>query len=59
MVEGIPYDDSEKPSYDQGREVIQEEARSSAEIMANNPPFHYNYNATNMGREDKKREEPA
>ncbi len=39
MVEGVPFEESEKPSYDQGREAVVEVARTQAEIMQNNPPF--------------------
>ncbi|TNV85020.1 hypothetical protein FGO68_gene13256 [Halteria grandinella] len=47
QLKSIPYDDSEKPSYEIGREVVPEQSRSSADIMANNPPFQYNYNSNN------------
>lgn len=53
-MEGIPYDDNDKPTYEKGREIIEEQVRSSAEIMANNPPFQYNYNATEVGIEESK-----
>ena len=39
----MPFEEGDKPSYEAGREVIIENARSSAEIMSNNPPFQYNY----------------
>ena len=38
MAEGVPFYD-EKPSYDQGREVIVEAVRSSEEIMRNNGAY--------------------
>eukprot|EP00347_Sterkiella_histriomuscorum_P020751 403336610 len=52
QAEGVPFYD-EKPSYDQGREVIVEVVRSSSEIMQNNPPFQYNNNA------DQQQQPPA
>jgi hypothetical protein len=39
LVEGVPFDESDKPGYEKGREAIIEQSRSSAEIMSNNPPF--------------------
>jgi hypothetical protein len=37
MAEGVPFDESEKPGYDQGRElVVEPQPRSVAEIMQNN-----------------------
>ena len=45
MVEGVPFEESEKLSYDQGREAIVEQAqRSASEITQNNPPFQNNMN---------------
>ena len=54
IVEGIAFDEEEKPGYDQGREmVVEPQARSSAEIMKDNGAF----GSKNM--EEEKREEPA
>lgn len=40
MAEGVPFDESEKPGYDTGRElVIEPQTRAPAEIMQNNGAF--------------------
>lgn len=47
-MEGLQFND-EKPVYDTGREVIQEQPRSASEIMSNNPPF-----SSNQSHEEQK-----
>ena len=50
----MSFNENDKPGYDIGREGIQEQARSSADIMANNPPIKFNYQ-----QQEEQKQQPA
>ena len=52
MAEGVTFDESDKPGYDQGREMVLEpQTRAPAEIMQNNGAYR--------GMPEEEKNEPA